>query len=130
MANLEYDTIEMQNYFLRETVKIDQKRLIFKYRTRMAEYGENFRAGRHTVRCPFCDLHLDSQDLGAKCPIIQTKLRITGNISDIYSRHISNGTIETIEKISDYRKQNLPLGPKWHIVLLNFRAARGNVVIV
>ena len=79
MANLEYDTIEMQNYLLREDVKIDQKRLIFKYRTRMAEFGENFRAGRHTVMCPICDSHLDSQDLG--CPRIQTKVKIIENIS-------------------------------------------------
>ena len=112
MTNLEYDTIQMQNYFLREDVKIEQKRLIFKYRTRMAEFGENFRAGRHTVMCPFCDLHLDSQDLGAKCLIMKTHMKIIGNISDVYSEHISNGTIETIEKISEYRKQNLPIGPK------------------
>ena len=62
MANLEYDAIEMQNYFLRGDVKIEQKRLIFKYRTRMAEYGENFRGGIQIVMCPFCDSYFESQE--------------------------------------------------------------------
>ena len=112
MANLEYNNMEMQSYFLREDVKIEQKRIIFKYRTRMAEFGENFRAGRHTVICPFCFSQLDSQDLGAMCPIIQTKMKIIEDISDVYSEHISQGTIETLEKLSEYRKSNLPPGPK------------------
>ena len=78
----------------------------------MAEYGENFRAGRIKVMCPFCNLHLDSQDLGYICPIIQANIDISGSYTDIYSENITQRTMETIERMSEYRKHNLPTGPK------------------
>ena len=43
MTNLKYPEIVMQKYMLREDLKKEQKLLMFKYRTRMAKYGENFR---------------------------------------------------------------------------------------
>ena len=88
LANLEYDAIEMQSYFLREDVKIEQKRLIFKYRTRMAEYGENFQAGRHFV------IHI----LTVNCPLIKTRAKISGSISDIT---VNTFHVKQLQKISE-----------------------------
>ena len=97
MSNLEYEELKIQNYFLREDLKKEQKRTLFKYRTRMAEYGENFRAGRAQVMCPFCNLHLDSQVLGYKCPVLITLIRIEGKYEEIYEANTTIETIETLE---------------------------------
>ena len=105
MTNLDYNELKIQDYFLREDFKIEQKRILFKHRTRMAEYGENFRAGRDTILCPLCKLHPDSQEMGFRCPDIASNVEVRGNINDIYSDNTALETIETIERISEYRKQ-------------------------
>ena len=126
MSNLEYEELKIQNYFLREELKIEQKRTLFKYRTRMAEYGENFRAGRAQVMCPFCNLHLDSQVLGYKCPVLTTLIRIEGKYEEIYEENTTIETIETLERITTFRKEaTLPLGAQvTHCSLQNTGAAR------
>ena len=45
MKKLQYEDIQVQDYFTRCDINTEQKKLIFKYRTRMAEFGENFRGG-------------------------------------------------------------------------------------
>ena len=89
-----------------EDLKNGQKRLIFKLRTRMAEYGGNFKGGREKVMCPYCHLHLDSQDISYKCPVIKEEVKVIGEseIKDIYSSHVKLETVETLEKIEEYRK--------------------------
>ena len=63
----------------------------------MAEYGENFKAGRSQVMYPFCNLHLDSQVLGYKCPVLITLIRIEGKYEEIYEANTTIETIETLE---------------------------------
>ena len=49
MKNLQYEDIQVQDYLTRCDINTEQKKLIFKYRTRMAEFGENYRGGRTQV---------------------------------------------------------------------------------
>ena len=104
MEKLDYNEIKMQNYLLSEQLKPKQKRLIFKYRTRMAEFGENYRGGRSQVMCPLCETHLDNQELSYQCLEIRSKLKIMGKIEDIFKEEISLETAETIEKITELRR--------------------------
>ena len=101
MANVAYDELKIQKYMLRDDIKVEQKRLIFKHRTRMAEYGENFRGGKDQVFCPFCKLHLDSQERSYSCPVISADVEIVGSIQNIYSDDIKLETVETIKKITE-----------------------------
>ena len=71
----------------------------------MAEFGENFRAGRDKLLCPLCALHSDSQDMGPACPLIRRDIHIIGNFSDIYNNNIRVETITDIEKMMEYRAQ-------------------------
>ena len=106
MQSLKYNDLSMQAYLLREDLRVEQKRTVFQFRTRMAEFGENFRAGREKVMCPLCFLHLDSQDMGPACPVWRD-LNITGNYSDIYSNSVSTETITDMEKVIEYRNRNM-----------------------
>ena len=107
MKNLYYEEIKIQNYFLRHDIDNEQKKNLFLYRTRMAEYGENYRGGREEVKCPLCYDHLDKQEWSYKCSMITNKLEIQGNFSDIYSDNINKQTVITLQQISDLRKQIL-----------------------
>ena len=104
MDNLDYKELKMQNYMQSEVLKTKQKKLIFKGRVKMLEFGENYRGGRPHVTCPLCSLHLDNQETSYQCPVVQSEVDITGNIEDIYKEVIKPETAETLEKILEFRK--------------------------
>ena len=107
MKNLKYEGIKTQKYFTRTDISIEQKKIIFKYRTRMADFGQNYRGGREKVICPLCESHVDSQELSLICPEIKNKVVISGSISDIYKEDIELETVEAIEKITQIRTNSL-----------------------
>ena len=79
MENLRYKDLKMQDYFLSDLLEFKHKQTIFKLRTRMERFVENFRAGSSPVLCPLCKLHFDSQELSLQCPEIKKELKIEGN---------------------------------------------------
>ena len=105
MKNLNYTSIMMQNYFKRTDLNVEQKKMIFKFRTRMSEFGENFRGGRDQVTCPLCETHMDKQELSYECKVIQKEIDIKGSFEDIYNDKISIHTVKTLEKIIETRKR-------------------------
>ena len=95
----------MQNYFKRTDLNVEQKKMLFKFRTRMSEFGENFRGGRDQVTCPLCETHVDKQELSYECKVIQEEIDIKGSFEDIYNDKISIHTVKTLEKIMETRKK-------------------------
>ena len=110
MKKLDYTDLEIQNYFLETNLKPDEIRTIFKYRTRMEKFGENFRAGKDRIMCPMCNSHLDNQELSLQCPVLKTaNIPEVHNcdMEEIYKHNISTATIKTIYRITQFRKENL-----------------------
>ncbi len=107
MRNLEYNELKMKDYLTDVNTKIEQKKIVFQYRTKMAKYGENYRGGQEFIMCPLCDKHTDSQDMSFKCSSIEYDLKIKGNIQEIYKDNITIDMINKITKISKYRKDRL-----------------------
>ena len=73
----------------------------------METFGENFRGGKDSTVCPICKTHIDSQSLSLQCQPIKANLKIVCDISDIYGSNISKESVDTITKISKYRKETL-----------------------
>ena len=94
----------MQNYMQSEVLKTKQKKLLFKGRVKMLEFGENYRGGRPQVMCPLCALHLDNQEMSYQCPVVKSGVELSGNIEEIYKDQIPPETAETIERILEFRK--------------------------
>ena len=55
MGNLSYTKLEMQNHLKLENINAIEARTLFRYRTRMANYGENVRGQAGPVSCPLVD---------------------------------------------------------------------------
>ena len=51
MDNAVYRDLKMQDYFNSDQMDGNQKKTVFKYRTRMERFGENFK-GERTMLCP------------------------------------------------------------------------------
>ena len=107
MDNLNYSEIKMQSYLISDKINPAQKRTIFKFRTRMEQFGENFSAGTTPAICPLCKLHYDNQELSLMCPEIRNEIQVKGNMKDIYDDDIKENIIETITNIMELRKQKL-----------------------
>ena len=84
MTNLLYKDLTIQPYLTREDLTIQQKKMLFKYPTRMENFGENFRGSNGPVPCPLCGTHLDNQEMSFQCQIIKAELQPTGDITEIY----------------------------------------------
>ena len=78
---------------------------LFKFRTRMAPFVDNFRAGKRGSPCPLCLSHLDSQEESFNCVVLKKVLVIKGNYADIFTNKISEELIQTLYNIYNYRKE-------------------------
>ena len=67
MDGLIHIELKMQEYILSEEITTDQKRNLFSFRTRMAEFSENYRSGNDVLPCKMCDLHTDCQAHSVSC---------------------------------------------------------------
>ena len=107
MDNLSYNDLSTQQYFVREDISIESKKMIFRWRVNMERFGENFRGGRDIVLCPLCGQHRDNESLSFSCAFVKQKMQIRGNFEDLYKPHINNDVINTIHEISQLRKKHV-----------------------
>ena len=107
MKNLQYSDLKIQPYLKINRLSLPVKRLLFKWRTRMAKFGGNYRGGMETPLCPLCESHLDNQMESNNCPNIKKQIKVKEDLRDIFSDNITNSTIETIIQIDELRKTTL-----------------------
>jgi hypothetical protein len=107
MDNLWYPELKMQDYLKSNKFTILEVRTIFSFRTRMANFGENFKNGRKQVPCPLCQSHLDSRSMAFKCPKLKEEVEIKGKYEDLYKDNIPKDLVKTIMDISEFRRNHL-----------------------
>ena len=105
MTKLHYSEIKIQDYFHLPEVKINQKRTIFKWRTHMENFAENYRGREGPSLCPLCETHLDNQETSVRYPEVKKELNINANIKDVFEEDISLKTIETISEVIKLREK-------------------------
>ena len=90
MKGLFYSEVKIQSYLSENTLTADQSRTVFSYRTRMAQYGENYQNNNGHTMCPLCLTHLDSQAFSFSCPMIVKNVPLTGKYTNIFSDNIDS----------------------------------------
>ena len=105
LDNLFYRGLKLQNYLCDEKLTSSQAQVTFSFRTRMANFSENYPGRDGTKVCPLCENHLDLQKFSFQCNRVTEKVQIRGSYSNIFSENIQLETVETIEKISKFRKE-------------------------
>ena len=92
--NLIYSILELQNYSESSNINPDDAQQIFSYRSRMANFNENFRGGAGPKMCTLCSAHTDSQEMAFQCPKTTPHLKAKGVYGNIFGRKL---LIETSE---------------------------------
>ena len=112
MSKLEYKELKMQDYLISNDISIKKQKLIFKWRTRMIQVGDNF---GQIKACPVCKyfVTLDSQDHLFNCAKLNDlhdmeDLKI--NSDDLYSNDLKKvkSAVCKLEKL--IRKRETTLG--------------------
>ena len=101
LSNLFYSNLEMQDYL--KELNPEQSKTVFSYRTRMAQYSENFRGSQGHLMCPLCLFHLDSQAGSFSCHVVNENVVINGKYSYIFTSRIKPELAETLVQIDKFR---------------------------
>ena len=105
MDDLWYPDLKLQPYFKSNKFTVDQIRIIFSFRTIMANFGENFRNGRG--QCPLCQNHFDSQSMAFQCASVKAELSLNGCYQDIFKEVIPSNLVTTLSRILKFREDIL-----------------------
>ena len=105
LKNIKYTKLKMQDYLKDGENRLEDTLNIFKYRTHMADFGENFKAGADVVICPLCMDHEDSQLQSFECQWIRNSIEVAGSMDEVYNGKPSRQTIETINEITKMRQR-------------------------
>ena len=110
MDNLEYEELKMQNYLKDGIISVKEAQNLFKYRTKVARFKENFKNNYVEMGCPMCLGQPDTQAHCVQCPIIKENINIKGDYSEIFSEEISKEIAKTLLEITNFR-ENKNLSP-------------------
>ena len=107
MANLTYTELKAQEYLTLNNTRAEYVMNIFKFRVRMAPFGENFRGGEEHIICPLCQNHWDSQVMSFQCSYFKGKVVIDCNMEDVLSDKVTVETGKTLTKMLKIREEKL-----------------------
>ena len=71
----------------------------------MSPFGENFRAGQQSKICPFCSLHVDSQEESFRCAKMNQLMEIKGKFSDVSGENLSTELVQTLSNMYYFRDE-------------------------
>ena len=71
--NLEYPELKLQNYLRDDEIPLNEARNLYRFRTRVANFKENFKNGHQScaIPCPLCLVQPDTQAHSLQCPEIR-----------------------------------------------------------
>jgi hypothetical protein len=101
--------LEMQDYLKDRRLKTSMAKAVFKFKTRMANFSENFKEGGQTKPCPLCkDSHaLDTQMHSLLCKVIVTNIEIESSYEEIFDSKVEVMAAKTVENILKFREEFL-----------------------
>ena len=106
MSELWYSELKTQDYLLSNKFTTTQAKTVYSFRTRMANFTENFRGVKGNLLCSLCGTHLDSQVMAFNCPKLKIDISIRGRYEDLFMEDIPTEVVQTIMDIMSYRKNS------------------------
>ena len=93
MKNFFYPEFKLQDYLLLKNMNMSQARALFKFRGRMAPFGQNLKRGQSMIVCPFCENHADGQEESWGCKPINRIIDLQGDYEDVFGQTFSEREI-------------------------------------
>ena len=103
LKSLKYEKLEKQDYLTNLDVKL--AKTAFRFRTRMAQFGGNFKGQGPLEPCPLCGEHPDLQELCFQCPEVVNKIQVNELYENIFEPTISRELAKNLEEILKIREK-------------------------
>ena len=100
---LSYEKLDQQEYLKNLDVKL--AKTTFRFRTRMAQFGGNFKGQGPLDPCPLCGEHQDLQELSFQCPEVLDKIKVNEDYDNIFEPKISRELAKTLQDILKIREK-------------------------
>ena len=106
LGYLWYADLSMQEYLKLETMSAFQAKTVFSYRTRSAQYSDNYRGSPSGLSpCPLCLLHLDCQALAFQCSVVKENVKITEKYQHVFNSSVNNNLAKILVNIENLRDE-------------------------
>ena len=105
LRNLSYLKLEAQPYLINMDITTNQARIIFKSRTRMLCYWQNFKGDKEIQICQICceEGTVDSHEHCLNCKVVSKSLKVEVRYSDIFNA-VTKSLAKSLERIEDFRE--------------------------
>ena len=107
MDSLQYDELKIQNYLKDTNIPVKEAQIVFRYRTRMAKFKENYNGNE----CPFCLVHSDTQAHYVQCSVVKENIEVSGDYKEIFTDEISREISKTLFRVTQFR-ENMKMSPE------------------
>ena len=109
MTNILYSSLKLQPYLKDKKIRPDLAKTLFKFRTRMVNFRNNFKKGSPFLSCPLGDNKLDDQQHLLNCDKLQPTINSDLNYYDIFSNDIDkmSATINILKQKFEKREKLL-----------------------
>ena len=105
MDDLVYSELRMQKYLKTEEIPVNEAKNLFKFRTKSANFKDNFGDRYQNKGCPLCTLQLDTQVHSVQCERVNVEISVEGRYSDIFREKVPSDISKTLIKISKLREE-------------------------
>ena len=103
LKNLEYKKLEVQQYLTTMDVKL--AKTLFRFRSRTAQFSENYKDQGPVDLCPLCGSHSDLQELSFKCPVVLEKIELNEEYENIFKPQVSKELANKLQAIENLRRK-------------------------
>ena len=104
MENLHFDKLELAKYLELQELTVTEAKAVFQFRSRMANFKNNYRGTNPVNICPLCMNHPDTQQSAFQCSVLRKNVVINGTYSNIIDGNISKELAITITNIMKFRE--------------------------
>ena len=105
LKDLKYSELKLQDYLMLKSMNVAQAKALFKFRVRMAPFGENFKGGQTPIVCPLCKNHPDGQAESFKCEKIVRMINVKGEYKEIFNQKFDSDLVNTVYNIYTFREE-------------------------
>ena len=104
---LEYDELKIQGYLKNKDISVTQAQILIKFRTRMADYENNYKGTSTNQRCKLCQNHSDNQEEIYICDFNLQNLNLCGKYEDLFKCDVDISVMKSLEALYKLRENKL-----------------------
>ena len=108
IKNVNYTSVKTQEYLKSDTLTDEAITNVFKYRTHMLEFDENYKSRSDSTKlCSLCKSHPDSQDSMEDCVYLKAHFRNLHKLKNLYEENFEDEAAEMLTKVLALRSKSL-----------------------